>query len=102
MDEHKQNNNNINNNNITTTLAVRPIKLRKRKVKSLTWDLFKNHWTKIALKLLNKSTYFTLTPRTQQAMTTFWEQIRRLVDLDYVPKDVYIQLWGARNQRSLL
>ena len=29
----KQNNN--NNNNITTTLAVRPIKLRKRKVKSL-------------------------------------------------------------------
>ena len=99
MDEHKQNN---NNNNITTTLAVRPIKLRKRKVKSLNWDLFKIHWTKIALKLLNKSTYFTLTPRTQQAMTTFWEQIRRLVDLDYVPKDVYIQLWGARYHRSLL
>ena len=99
MDEHKQNN---NNNNITTTLDVRPIKLRKRKVKSLNWDLFKIHWTKIALKLLNKSTYFTLTPGTQQAMTTFWEQIRRLVDLDYVPKDVYIQLWGARYHRSLL
>ena len=99
MDEHNQNN---NNNNITTTLAVCPIKPRKRKVKRLNWDLFKIHWTKIALKLLNKSTYFTLTPRTQQAMTTFWEQIRRLVDLDYAPQDVYIQLWGARNHRSLL
>ena len=101
IDEHKQNNNN-NNNNITTTLAVRPIKLRKRKVKSLNWDLFKIHWTKIALKFLNKSTYYTLTPCAQQAMTTFWEQIRRLVDLDYVPQDVYIQLWGARNHLSLL
>ena len=101
MDEHKQNNNNNNNNNITTTLAVRPIKLRKRKVKSLNWDLFKIRWTKIALKLLNKSTYFTLTARTQQAMTT-WEQIQRLVDLDDVLQDVYIELWGARNHRSLL
>ena len=32
--------------------------------------MFKIRWTKIALKLLNKSTYFTLTARTQQAMTT--------------------------------
>ena len=99
MDEHKQNN---NNNNVITTLAVRPIKPRKRKVKRLNWDLFKIHWTKIALELLNKSTYFTSTPRTQQAIKTFWEQIWRLVDLGYVPQDVYIQLWGARNQRSLL